>query len=552
MVGKDPLNAYGQNTFEPPTDLAGYDPTRDADGFVFDSEKAERVVGFFEAFLKHQKGLEAGKPFTLLPWQRDFLATLFGWVDADGRRRYRRTWLEIPRKNGKSTLSSGLGLYLLFGDGEQSAEVVSAAGDRDQAAIVFDVAKGMIQGDAMLSKLAQVYRREIKYPRTNSVFKVISSDAGTKHGMNISGLIADEVHVWPNRDLWDTLHTSMGARAAPLSIAITTAGHSRTSIAWEQHDYALKVRDGTIKDERFLPVVYAAPEGSDWTEPETWHAANPSLGQSISLDYLEQECKRAKEVPGYVNTFLRLHLNVWTEQQTRWLPMESWDASGSEIDPGKLDGQECWLGVDLATTQDTTCVAAVFPGADGTITVLPHFFLPKDNIEAKERNDRLPYRAWASEGHITLTPGVVTDYSFVEAKIMELVGRYKVQEVTFDRWNATDISTRLSEQGANITWIGQGYRSLSAPSKRLEELVLSGKLIHGDHPILRAQAAQVMIETDPAGNIKPSKRASGSKANSERIDGIVALVMGLGRCMDSGESQTSVDEVYTDRGLRWL
>lgn len=537
---------------KPPTDLAGYDPTRDADGFVFDSEKAERVVGFFEAFLKHQKGLEAGKPFTLLPWQRDFLATLFGWVDADGRRRYRRTWLEIPRKNGKSTLSSGLGLYLLFGDGEQSAEVVSAAGDRDQAAIVFDVAKGMIQADGMLSKLAQVYRREIKYPRTNSVFKVISSDAGTKHGMNISGLIADEVHVWPNRDLWDTLHTSMGARAAPLSIAITTAGHSRTSIAWEQHDYALKVRDGTIKDERFLPVVYAAPEGSDWTEPETWHIANPSLGQSISLDYLEQECKRAKEVPGYVNTFLRLHLNVWTEQQTRWLPMDSWDASGSEIDHGKLDGQECWLGVDLATTQDTTCVAAVFPGADGTITVLPHFFLPKDNIEAKERNDRLPYRAWASEGHITLTPGVVTDYSFVEAKIMELVDRYKVQEVTLDRWNATDISTRLSEQGANVTWIGQGYRSLSAPSKRLEELVLSGKLIHGDHPILRAQAAQVMIETDPAGNIKPSKRASGSKANSERIDGIVALVMGLGRCMDSGESKTSVDDVYTDRGLRWL
>jgi phage terminase large subunit-like protein len=537
---------------EPPTNLAGYDPTRDADGFVFDSEKAERVVGFFEAFLKHQKGLEAGKPFTLLPWQRDFLATLFGWVDADGRRRYRRTWLEIPRKNGKSTLSSGLGLYLLFGDGEQSAEVVSAAGDRDQAAIVFDVAKGMIQGDAMLSKLAQVYRREIKYPRTNSVFKVISSDAGTKHGMNISGLIADEVHVWPNRDLWDTLHTSMGARAAPLSIAITTAGHSRTSIAWEQHDYALKVRDGNIKDERFLPVVYAAPEGSDWTEPETWHIANPSLGQSISLDYLEQECKRAKEVPGYVNTFLRLHLNVWTEQQTRWLPMDSWDASGSEIDHGKLDGQECWLGVDLATTQDTTCVAVVFPGADGTITVLPHFFLPKDNIEAKERNDRLPYRAWASEGHITLTPGVVTDYSYVEAKIMELVERYKVQEVTLDRWNATDISTRLSEQGANITWIGQGYRSLSAPSKRLEELVLSGKLIHGDHPILRAQASQVMIETDPAGNIKPSKRASGSKANSERIDGIVALVMGLGRCMDSGESKTSVDDVYTDRGLRWL
>ena len=541
-----------QPTGLPPTDLAGYDPTRDADGFVFDSEKAQRVVGFFEAFLKHQKGLEAGKPFTLLPWQRDFLATLFGWVDADGRRRYRRTWLEIPRKNGKSTLSSGLGLYLLFGDGEQSAEVVSAAGDRDQAAIVFDVAKGMIQGDPMLSKLAQVYRREIKYPRTNSVFKVISSDAGTKHGMNISGLIADEVHVWPNRDLWDTLHTSMGARAAPLSIAITTAGHSRTSIAWEQHDYALKVRDGTIKDERFLPVVYAAPEGSDWTEPETWHIANPSLGQSISLDYLEQECKRAKEVPGYVNTFLRLHLNVWTEQQTRWLPMDSWDASGSEIDHGKLDGQECWLGVDLATTQDTTCVAAVFPGADGTITVLPHFFLPKDNIEAKERNDRLPYRAWASEGHITLTPGVVTDYSFVEAKIMELVERYKVQEVTLDRWNATDISTRLSEQGANVTWIGQGYRSLSAPSKRLEELVLSGKLIHGDHPILRAQAAQVMIETDPAGNIKPSKRASGSKANSERIDGIVALVMGLGRCMDSGESKTSVDDVYTDRGLRWL
>jgi len=538
---------------EAPTNLAGYDPTTDAKGFVFDQERATKAVKFFSQFLKHQKGFKAGEAFELLPWQTDLLATIFGWVDEKGLRRYRRVWLEIPRKNGKSTLSSGLGLYLLFGDGEQSAEVVSAAGDREQAGIVFDVAKGMVQGDQMLSKLAKVLRREIRYERTGSVFRVISSDAGTKHGMNLSGLIADEVHVWPNRDLFDTLHTSMGARSQPLSICITTAGHSRTSIAWEQHDYALKVRDGTIKDQRFLPVVYAAPEGSDWTKPETWEAANPSLGVSISKDYLEQECQRAKEVPGYVNTFLRLHLNVWTEQETRWLPMDKWDESGeTQIEAEKLRGRECWLALDLGSTQDTTALVAVFPEPDGSVKVLPWFFLPKENIENRERRDRLPYRAWAHEGYIQLTPGVVTDYAFVEAKILELVEMFQVREVTLDRWNATDISNRLAQQGAPITWMGQGYRSLSGPSKRLEELVLSGKLLHGGHPILRAQASQVRVESDPAGNIKPTKKAAGSRQNSERIDGIVALVMGLGRLMDSNDIPDDANEVYSERGIRCL
>lgn len=539
--------------YEPPTELAGYDPTRDAEGFRFDEAKAARAVEFFAQFLKHQKGLKAGEAFELLEWQTNLLATVFGWVDEEGRRRYRRVWLEIPRKNGKSTLSSGLGLFLLFGDGEQSAEVVSAAGDREQAGIVFDVAKGMVQGDPMLSKLAKVLRREIRYERTNSVFRVISSDAGTKHGMNLSGLIADEVHVWPNRDLFDTLHTSMGARSQPLSVCITTAGHSRTSIAWEQHDYALKVRDGTIRDARFLPVVYAAPEGSDWTKPETWEAANPSLGVSISREYLEQECQRAQEVPGYVNTFLRLHLNVWTEQDTRWLPMEAWDAAGeTKIEAEKLDGRECWVGVDLGSTQDTTAVVAVFPESDGGVTVLPWFFLPKDNVEARERRDRLPYRTWSHEGFIDLTPGVVTDYAFVESRILELVERFRVREVTLDRWNATDISNRLAQAGAPVTWMGQGYRSLSGPSKRLEELVLSGKLRHGGHPILRAQASQVRVESDPAGNIKPTKKTTGSRQNAERIDGIVALVMGLGRVMDSTEPQEDANEVYADRGIRCL
>lgn len=539
--------------YEPPTELAGYDPTRDAEGFRFDEAKAARAVEFFAQFLKHQKGLKAGEAFELLDWQTNLLATVFGWVDEEGRRRYRRVWLEIPRKNGKSTLSSGLGLFLLFGDGEQSAEVVSAAGDREQAGIVFDVAKGMVQGDPMLSKLAKVLRREIRYERTNSVFRVISSDAGTKHGMNLSGLIADEVHVWPNRDLFDTLHTSMGARSQPLSVCITTAGHSRTSIAWEQHDYALKVRDGTIRDARFLPVVYAAPEGSDWTKPETWEAANPSLGVSISREYLEQECQRAQEVPGYVNTFLRLHLNVWTEQDTRWLPMEAWDAAGeAKIEAEKLDGRECWVGVDLGSTQDTTAVVAVFPESDGGVTVLPWFFLPKDNVEARERRDRLPYRTWSHEGFIDLTPGVVTDYAFVESRILELVERFRVREVTLDRWNATDISNRLAQAGAPVTWMGQGYRSLSGPSKRLEELVLSGKLRHGGHPILRAQASQVRVESDPAGNIKPTKKTTGSRQNAERIDGIVALVMGLGRVMDSTEPQEDANEVYADRGIRCL
>lgn len=535
---------------DPPTNLAGYDPLKGSEGFRFDPKKAERAIQFFGLCLQHQKGDKAGQQFELLPWQKDLIATIFGWVDDQGLRRYKRVWLEVPRKNGKSTLSSGLGLFLLFADGEKGAEVVSAAGDRDQASIVFDVAAGMVRSDPLLSKSSVVLRKEIKQKNGTGSFRVISSDAGTKHGMNLSGLIFDEVHTQKNRDLWDTLHTSTGSRQQALSVAITTAGHDRNSIAFEQHDYAEKVRDGVINDARFLPVIYAAKSGQDWADPATWAVANPSIGVSISEEYLAQECERAKAVPAFANTFMRLHLNIWTESETRWLPIETWDEQQEQVDESELEGQPCWVGIDLGSTQDLSAMVAVFAGDDGKIITMPKFYMPTEGLIEKERRYRQPFGEWAKAGFLTLTPGTVTDYGFIERDIISLRERFRINEVALDRWNATDFAIRLDQEQIPVVFFGQGFASMAAPSKKLEALVLSKKIIHGNHPILRQHASAVHCEIDPAGNIKPSKK--GSRSRREHIDGIVALCMGLGRYLHANGNEEQAGEIYSKGGIRCL
>jgi phage terminase large subunit-like protein len=506
---------------------------------------------FFGLCLQHQKGKFAGQQFELLEWQKNLIATIFGWVDEDGLRRFKRVWLEVPRKNGKSTLSSGLGLYMLFADGEKGAEVVSAASDREQARIVFDVAAGMVRADPLLAKSSKVLHNTIRNTLTGGTFKVLSADAGTKHGMNLSGLIFDEVHTQKNRDLWDTLHTSQGSREQPLSVAITTAGHDRNSIAFEQHDYAEKVRDGVIEDPKFLPVIYAAKSGMDWTSPATWKHANPSIGTAISEEYLAEECKRGIDVPAFANSFMRLHLNIWTETETRWLPIEKYDdLCGGQIDENELVNQPCWVGIDLGATQDMTAAVAVFATEGGSVTVLPKFYLPADGVIERERRYRQPFRQWADQGKLRLTPGAVTDYDYIFNDILEMRERFDLQECALDRWNATDFAIRMDRESIPVAFFGQGYVSMSAPAKRLEALVVGGKLRHGNHPVMRQHASVACIETDPAGNIKPSKKSS--RHHREHIDGVVAMCMGLGRMMAHQGSEETASDIYEQGGLRCL
>ena len=478
-----------------------------------------RAVLFFESMMTHAKGERGGQPFVLERWQIDYVRALF--ATKDDVRKIRTSLLAVGRKNGKSTLAAGLALKLLL-EPEPGVEVYSVAAARDQARLVFDIARTAVEQSPKLSQYLTVYRNAIVCERTHGTYKALSAEAGIQHGLSPHGVIFDELHAQPNRELVDVMTTSMGARRQPLMVYITTAGYDRKSVCWEVWKYAEAVASGAIKDESFLPAIFAAPPEADWKAEKTWAMANPNLGVSVKADFLRSECARAIEMPAYENTFRQLYLNQWTEQDKRWLRMDHW-AQGNKPCPVPLAGRVCWGGLDLATTYDTTALVMLFPLDDGTYWVEPHFWIPSENMHARVRRDRVPYDLWHKQGHLHVTDGNVTDYDKVRADINSLAKQYQLKGIAIDRWNATQLATQLQGDGINVVGFGQGYGSMSAPAKHLESLVVAGKLLHGGHPVLTWQAGNVAIQSDYAGNIKPSKAKS-----SERIDGMVSLVMSLG------------------------
>lgn len=518
--------------------------------FYFDHRAADIAVAFFEQLLVHTKGEWAGKPFILQKWQKDeIIRPLFGWKRrADHTRKYRRAYISVPRKNGKSTLAAGIALYLLFADGEPGAEIYSAAADRDQAAIVFEEASRMVQKSKALAKRAEVFKKSIVYGAKFSSYKVLSADAYTKHGLNAHGVVIDELHAQPDRELFDVLTTSTGARRQPLIVMITTAGFDRESICYEQHEYAQKVLKGIIEDPEFFAFIASADEKDDWQSPATWAKANPGLGETVKLDYLEAEAKRAAQVPAYQNTFRRLHLNEWTQQETRWLPIEHWDQGAIPIDIELLKGADCYGGLDLASTSDLASFVLDFPPEDGdereVHQVLPFFWIPEENLIERVRRDRVPYDAWVRDGLIRTTPGNMIDYGFIVRDIVALAELYHIKEIAFDRWGAFQVSQQLEGAGLTLAGFGQGFASMSPPTKDLLRLVLDHKLIHGGHPVMRWMADNMVVSSDPAGNIKPNKQKS-----REKIDGIVALIMALDRAVRNMGAGPSI---YETRGILHL
>jgi phage terminase large subunit-like protein len=479
------------------------------------------AVNFFTKHLRHTQGELGGRPFVLEPWQASYIGRLFGTLRPDGMRQYRTSLLAIPRKNGKSTLCAGIAIKLLF-DGEPGAQIFSCGADREQARLVFEMAKACVEMSPSLRSRLKVYRNSIVREDTHSFYKALSAEAFTKHGLNAHGVIFDELHAQPNRELADVMQTSMGARRQPLMVYITTAGYDRKSVCWEIWKYAEAVQSGAVKDDTFLPAIYAADTKDDWKDEATWRKANPNLGISIKADFLRTECARAVEMPAYENTFRQLYMNQWTEQDRRWLRMDHW-AQGNVPCPVSLAGRECWAGLDLATTYDTTALVLLFPLEDGTYWVEPHFWIPSTNMHARVRRDKVPYDVWHKQGHLHVTEGNVTDYDRVRVDINDLANKYQIRGIAIDRWNATQLATQLQGDGRNVIGFGQGYGSMSAPAKRTEALCVAGKLLHGGHPVLTWQAGNVAIQSDYAQNIKPSKAKS-----TERIDGIVSLVMALG------------------------
>lgn len=502
--------------------------------------QADRAVRLLNQ-LTHTKGPSAGQTFNLRPWQEHGIIRPLFKTRKDGKRQYRTCLLMLPRKNGKSEIAAALAVYFLLFDGEIGAEVYSAAADKDQAALVFNVAAQMIRNDAELAAQCEIIdsQKRIVHRKSGSFYRAISAEAYSKHGFNASVVIYDELHAAPNRELWDVLSTSQGARDQPLMIAITTAGYDRHSILWELYAHAKKVAERPSIDPTFLPILYEAPADADWTSEKVWKAANPALGDFRSLEEMRVMAARAKEIPAQENSFRRLYLNQWTEQASRWISLSAWDACQMPIGRSDLRGRRCYVGMDLSTTKDLTALVAVFPDDDG-FDVLAQFFVPKESIAERVRRDRVPYDQWEKDGYLIATPGNVVDYEAIRQTLMEWGREFDVREIAFDPWNATDLVTRLQEQdGFTCVQMRQGFGSLSAPTKSLEKAVLSKSLSHDGHPVLRWNIGNIAIESDPAGNLKLSKKVS-----TERIDGAAALVNAVAR-MDAnsagGQESASVE-----------
>lgn len=507
--------------------------------------RANKVLKFIR-HLCHSKAPWHGLPFEPMQFQVDFINELYGTTDSKGLRRYRQALLYLPRKNGKSFLAAALALYHLLADGKQGAEVYLAAGSREQAGIVFNQVKDFIRMNRTLAKRLRVidYSKRIHDDQTGSILRALSADGGLAHGLNPTAIIADELHIWEGkrgRELWEALITSFGGREEPLLLCISTAGHDKASLFWGLYQHAKRIEEDPSRDPTFLPWLYEAGPEDDWQDVATWKKANPALGEFRSLDELKAMATRAKESPAMENSFRRLYLNQWTSAETVWIPADKWTSCGGLVVPENLKGRECFAGLDLSATTDMSAFVLLFPDDNDppNYIVLPYFWLPEARVTA-DRQDVADYRAWAREGSLKLLPGEVLDQRIIKRDIQRLANRYRIREIAFDRWNAFQLAVELGEEGATMVSTGMGYASLSAPSKTLEEWVLAKRLNHGGHPVLSWNMANVTLEQDAAGNIKPSKGRS-----KDRIDGIVALVLAISRAM----LQDRKKSVYRERGL---
>ena len=512
---------------------------------MFDEKKAKRVIQFINQ-LKHTKGIWHGVPFDLLPWQEQIISNIFGTVKEDGYRKYNTAYVEIPKKNGKSEIAAAIALYLTCGDGEWGAEVYGCAADKQQASIVFDVAVEMVEQCPALKKRIKpiMSRKRLVYIPTGSFYQVLSAEAYTKHGLNVHGVIFDELHAQPNRQLYDVMTKGSGdARKQPLFFLITTAGNDRNSICYEVHQKADDILKGKKNDPTFYPVIYGINEGDDWSNENNWYKANPSLDHTIDIDKVRAAFISAKENPAEENLFRQLRLNQWVKQSIRWMPMDTWNKCDFAVDAESLRGRECYAGLDLSSSIDITAFVLIFPPRteEERYIVLPYFWIPEENMHLRVRRDHVPYDVWEKQGLIKTTEGNVIHYGFIEKFIEDLGEKYNIKEIAFDRWNATQMAQNLEGLGFTVVPFGQGFKFMAPPTKRLMELTLEKKIAHGGNPVLAWMMDNIHVRTDPAGNIKPDKERS-----TEKIDGAVAMIMALDRAI---RNEGGTGSVYDERGI---
>jgi phage terminase large subunit-like protein len=497
----------------------------DAGVWIFDQAKATRILEFYPDFIRHVKGKLAGQPYELSDWEGFILINLFGFVDKHGLRRFRTAYIEVARKNSKSTFCSGIGLYMTALDNEGGAEVYSAATTKDQARIVFGDARTMITKSGPLKRLFGYHRLNIHHLKSASKFEPLSADANTLDGLNIHCGIVDEIHAHKSREVWDVLETGTGAREQPLILAITTAGFNKQGIGYEQREYITKVLSGIVSDDTYFGIIFTLDEGDDPFDEENWIKANPNLGRSKKIDDMRRLAKKAREIPAALNNFLTKHLNIWVNAAVAWLDMLKWEKLPERADIEHLKTLPCYIGMDLANKLDVAAVVAAFPDGEN-IHFLCKFYLPENTIYTKARTIGNMYDTWSKQGYLTLTDGDIIDHEVIEADIRQMLTDFDVRAVGFDPWGSTQMSIRLSQDGAPMVEIPQTVKNLSESMKEIEAKVISGTLHKDKNPMMDWMASNIVVKLDKNENYFPNK-----EHHDNKIDGMVALFMAMNRIL---------------------
>lgn len=511
--------------------------------FEFKTEKANRVCAFVE-LLPHVKGIWAGQLVKLEPWQKFILTTVFGWVDrSTGLRRFRTVYIEVPRKNGKSLLTSAVGLYMLVADDEAGAEVYSAATTREQAKIVFQVAQEMVRrSPALKAKFGiGVGAHNLHVLSSGSKFESLSAEGSTLDGLNVHFASNDELHAHKTRMVYDVIETATGARTQSLIWNITTAGSNQSGICFELRTYITKILNNIFVDDSMFGVVYTIDEKTDdWTSPEAWRKANPNYDVSVFPNDIERLCKKAMEMSSAQNNFLTKRLNCWVNADTAWMNMVKWnDCADDSLRLEDFQGRSCFIGIDLASKIDIAAVNIVFPDDDG-YTLFGKYYLPEDRVKEGNHSSTAHYDGWSKDGLIELTPGNMIDQDYIKADLIGFLEQFDVLEIAFDPWQSAKLSTELAGQGAELVEIRPTVQNFSDPMKTFEAMVFAGKIKHTGCPVMTWMVSNVVGHMDKKDNIYPNKEKPENK-----IDGVIATLMAMNRYMDRVEEES----VYSTRGL---
>jgi phage terminase large subunit-like protein len=515
-------------------------------GAAFDAERVDHVLAAFSN-LRHTQGDFAGQPLNPDPWQIAYIiAPVFGWVRRNEAGRWvriiRNVYVDLPRKNGKSTLCGGLAIYLTAADGEAGAQVLAAATTAGQAGYVFGPIKQLATVAPALRGHVRALQHRIIHARSNSYFGVVSSVAEALHGANVHGAVIDELHVHKTPDLVEAIETGTGSRSQPLIVKITTADDGRpNSIYARNRRYVEQLEAGVFKDPSRYGVVFAALETDDPFAESTWKKANPGYGISPTKESMREAAEQAKNSPAELASFLRLRLGIRTKQTTRFLDLKAWDRNAGHLDEAALEGRACFGGLDLGSVSDLTALCWLFPKEGGRYDAIWRFWTPEENLDALDKRTAGAASVWVSQGWLDLTPGNVTDYDYVKAAVLADMDRFNVTSVGYDRWNATQIVNDLTAEGVPMVKVGQGVVSMNPALKEIQRLVLTGTraepaLQHGGNPLMRWMVDNLAVATDPAGNVKPDKANSGDK-----IDGVSALANAVSEALGTAQQRSAYE-----------